>query len=85
MRCTKNSAKRDDYSNKSLLQEIRKTLNKQTNLTPKATRQEEQKKKKKKLKVSRRKEIIKIRAKITKKEMKETTQNINKTESWLRK
>ena len=83
MRCTKNSAKRDDYSNKSLLQEIRKTLNKQTNLTPKATRQEE--KKKKKLKVSRRKEIIKIRAKITKKEMKETTQNINKTESWLRK
>ena len=47
MRCTKNSAKRDDYSNKSLLQEIRKTLNKQTNLTPKATRQEEQKKKKK--------------------------------------
>ena len=63
MRCTKNSAKRDDYSNKSLLQEIRKTLNKQTNLTPKATRQEEQKKKK--LKVSRRKEIIKIRAEIT--------------------
>ena len=46
MRCTKNSAKRDDYSNKSLLQEIRKTLNKQTNLTPTATRQEEQKKKK---------------------------------------
>ena len=37
MRCTKNSAKRDDYSNKSLLQEIRKTLNKQTHLTPKAT------------------------------------------------
>ena len=46
MRCTKNSAKRDIYSNKSLLQEVRKTLNKQTNFMPKAARQEELKKKK---------------------------------------
>ena len=83
MRCTKNSAKRDIYSNKSLLQEVRKTLNKQTNFMPKAARQEELKKKK--TKVGRRKEIIKIRAKITEKEMKETIHNINKTKSWLRK
>ena len=34
-------------------------------------------------KVSRRKEIIKIRAEINEKEMKETMAKINKTESWF--
>ena len=34
-------------------------------------------------KVSRRKEIIKIRSEINEKEMKETIANINKTESWF--
>ena len=34
-------------------------------------------------KVSRRKQIIKIRAEINKKEMKETIAKINKTESWF--
>ena len=33
--------------------------------------------------VSRRKEILKIRAKINKKETKETVANINKTKSWF--
>ena len=35
---TKRGAKREIYSNTSLLQEIRETSNKQPNLTPKATR-----------------------------------------------
>ena len=34
-------------------------------------------------KVSRRKEIIKIRSEINEKEMKETIANINKTKSWF--
>ena len=34
-------------------------------------------------KISRRKEIIKIRAKINEEEMKETIAKINKTESWF--
>ena len=33
--------------------------------------------------VSRRKEILKIRAEINAKETKETTENINKTKSWF--
>ena len=53
-------------------------MNKQSNLTPKATR----KRKEKKPKVSRRKEIIIIRAEITEKEMKETIAKINKT-NWF--
>ena len=35
------------------------------------------------LKISRRKEIIKIRAEITEKEMKETMVKINNTKSWF--
>ena len=38
MGCSKGSVKREFYSNISLPQESRKTLNKQSNLTPKATR-----------------------------------------------
>ena len=37
MGCSKGSVKREVYSNTSLPQESRKTLNKQSNLTPKAT------------------------------------------------
>ena len=63
----KSSAKRKVYTNTSLPQETRETSNKWYNLTPKATR-----KKKNKIphKVNRRKEIIKIRAKINEKEIK---------------
>ena len=39
MGCSKNSSKREIYSNTNLPQEIRKTSNKKTNLTPKATRE----------------------------------------------
>ena len=77
MGCSKSSNKREIYSNTTLLQETRKRLNKQPNFTPKTT----EKRTKKKKKNSRRKEIIKIRAEISEKEMKETIVKINKTKS----
>ena len=52
--------------------------NRQPNLTPKTTG-----KRTKLPKISRRKEIIKIRAEINEKEMKETVAKINKTKSWF--
>ena len=60
MECSISSSKREVYSNTSLPQETRKISNKQSNLTPKGTEKEEQTKPK----VSRRNEIIKIRAEI---------------------
>ena len=53
--------------------------NKQPNLTPKAIRE----RRTKNSKVSRMKEIIKIRSQINEKEMKETIAKINKTKSWF--
>ena len=53
-------------------------MNRQPNFIPKATG----KRKIKKPKISRRKEIIKIRAEINEKEMRETTVKSNKTKSW---
>ena len=69
------SAKREVYSNTSLPQETGNISNKQPNLAPKAVRE----RRTKKAKVSRRKEIIKVRAEINEKEMKETVAKINKT------
>ena len=76
MRCSKSSSKREVYSNTILLQETRKTSNRQPNFTPKATG-----KRGKKVKISRRKEIIKTRAEISEKEVQESIININKTKS----
>ena len=76
---SKRSPKREVYSNTILPQETRKISNKQPKLTPKAIEKEEQKTRK----ISRRKEIIKIRSEINEKEMKETVANINKTKSWF--
>ena len=59
MRCSKNSSKREVYSNTILPQDTRETSNKQPNFTPKATGK---RRRKKTHKISRRKEIIKIRA-----------------------
>ena len=56
---SKSSSKREVYSNKIQPQETRNILNKQPNLTPKAIRE---RRTKKPHKVSRRKEIIKIRS-----------------------
>ena len=79
MGCSKSSPKREVYSSTYLPQETRKTLNRQPNLTPKTIGQGRTKEPK----ISRRKEIIKIQAEITKKEMKETIIKINKTKSWF--
>ena len=54
---------------------------KQSNLTPKALRKQTNKRKEKNPKVSRRKEIIQIKAERNEKEM-ETTAKIDKTKSW---
>ena len=75
----KSSSKREVYSNTILPQETRNISNKQPNLTPKAIRE----RRTKMPKVSRRKEVIKIRSEINEKEMKETTAKINKTKSWF--
>ena len=78
--CSKSSPKREVYSNTILPQEIRKTSNRQPNFTPKTTGKRTTTKKNSK--INRRKEIIKIRAEINEKEMKETIGKINKTKSW---
>ena len=70
---------REAYSNTILPQEARNISNKQPNLTPKAIRE----RRTRKPKVSRRKEIIKIRSEINEKEMKETIVKIKKTKSWF--
>ena len=57
MVCSKSSSKREVYSNTILPQETRNISNKQINLAPKAIRERT-----KNYKVSRRKEIIKIRS-----------------------
>ena len=78
MGCSKSSSKRQVYSNTILPLETRKTLNRKPNFTPKTTG-----KRTKKPKISRRKNIIKIRAEINEKEMKETIVKLNKTKSWF--
>ena len=60
MRCSKSNAKGEFDSNINLPQETRKALNKQSNLTPKATR----KRRTKNPKVCIKEEIIKIKAEI---------------------
>ena len=75
MGCRKSSSKKEVHSNSSSPQETRKISNKQFNLTPK--------KEQRKRKVSRKKEIIKIRGEINKTETKKTIAKINKTKSWF--
>ena len=74
---SKSSSKREVYSSTSLPQETRKISNKQSNFTPKGTREKEQTK----TKVSRKKEIINIIAEINEIETKKTIAKINKTKS----
>ena len=77
---SKSSAKGKVHSSTTLHQETREKSNKLLNSTSKATEKEEIKNPR----VSRRKEIIKIRAEINEKETKETTAKINKTGSLRR-
>ena len=67
MGCRKSSSKREVYSNTILTQEMRKTLNRQPNFTPKTTGK---RRRKTNPKISRRKEIIKIWAEVFEKEIK---------------
>ena len=78
MGCSKSNSKREVYSNTILPQEIRKISNNLT-LHVKELEKEEQTKPK----VSRRKEIIKIRAEINEIETKKTRAKINKTKDWF--
>ena len=67
MGCSKSSSKRELYSNKILTQETRNISNEKPNLKLKVIRE----RRTKIPKVSRRKEIIKIRAEINEKERKQ--------------
>ena len=75
MGCSKSSSKREVYSYTSLHQETRKISINNLTLHLKELEKEEQTKPK----VSRRKEIIKIRAEINEIEKKKTIARINKT------
>ena len=78
MGCSKSSSKREVHSNRILPQETRGISNNLT-LYLKQLQKEEQKNPK----VTRRKEIIKVRSEINEKEMKETIAKIKKTKSWF--
>ena len=79
MGSSKSSSKREVYSNKILPQETRKISINNLTLHLKQLEKEEQRKPK----VSKRKEIIKIRSEINEIEMKKTIAKINKTKSWF--
>ena len=76
---SKSNAKGKVHSNTSLPQETRDKSNKNITLHLKYPEKEEMKNPR----VSRRKEIIKIRAEINEKEIKETKAKINETENWF--
>ena len=78
MGCSKSSSKREVYSNTTLPQETRKISN---NLNLHLKQLEKGEQKQKKTKVSRRKEIIKIRSERNEKKLKKTLMKINKTKS----
>ena len=73
MEFSKSSFKKEVYSDTIIPQETGKALNTQLNATFKQLEKEEQKSSK----VSTRKDIIKIRAEISQKEMKETLAKTN--------
>ena len=77
MGCSKKHSKRKVYSNTNPPQETRKSSNQQANFTSKAEREQTRPK------VSRRKEILKIRAEINEIETKKTIEKSNETKSWF--
>ena len=80
MGCSKSSYQRKGYGETSLPQEVRKISDKQPILTPKGTRKNEQTK----TKVTRRNEIIQIRAEINEIETKrKKIEKINETKNWF--
>ena len=83
MGCSKSSSNSEVYSNTILPQETRRISNKQSNLRLLENLRELEKEEQTKLKVSRKKEIIEIRAEINEIETKKTIAKINKTKSWF--
>ena len=79
MGCSKSSSKTQVYSNTSLLKKQEKSQINNLTLYLKQLEKEEPKNPK----VSRRKEIIKIKSEINEKEMKEMIAKINKTKRWF--
>ena len=79
---SKSSIKREVHTNTGRPQDTRETSNKQPNFIPKASRKR-RKEEMKNPRVSRRKEILKIRAGINEKETKETIAKIKKAKSWF--
>ena len=79
MGSSKSSSKRELCSNTLLPQETRNIQINSVTLHLKQLEKEDQKTPK----VSRRKDIIKIRSEINEKQMKETIAKINKTKSWF--
>ena len=79
MGCSKNSSKREVYRNAPYLKKQEKSQINNLTLHLKKLEKEEQTKPK----VSRRKEITKIRAEINEIETKKTIAKINKTKSWF--
>ena len=78
MGCCESSAQMEIYSNTGLSQKRRKIPNGQLNPPPKRIR-----KRRRSPKVSRRKEIIKIKEEINKIETQKTIEKINRTKSWF--
>ena len=78
MGCSKSHSKRKVYSNTSSPQETRKAQINNLTLHLKQLKREQTRPK-----VSRRKEIIKIRAEINEIEMGKTIEKINETKSWF--
>ena len=76
---SKGSSKRNVYSNTGLPHEIRTTPNEQSELTINETK----KGRTNEAKVSRRRDIIKIKAEINKIEKNKTIERINKSRSWF--
>ena len=79
MGCSKSISKREVHRNSSSLQETRKISNNNLTLYLKQIEKEEQRKPK----ISRKKEIIKIRAEISEIETNKTIAKINTTKSWF--
>ena len=79
MGLSKSSSKRVVYGDTIIPQEARKALTRQPNSTPKAAG----KRRTKRPQSLQKERIIKIRAEINEKEMKEAVAKINKTKSWF--
>ena len=77
MGCRKSSAQREIYSDTGLSQKRRSQIDSLTFHLSKLEKEQ------KRPKVSRRKEIIKIKEEINKIEIQKTTEKINKTKSWF--